>query len=1114
MNEPLKLGDTAVEALMGAIVDEFLERLDRGERPEADEYARRYPQLATVLGQMLPALGLLRGSAPDRSVSAAASSEAIRPEGPLGDYRLVREVGRGGMGVVYEAVQISLGRRVAVKVLPFASALDARQLQRFKNEAQAAAHLHHASIVPVHGVGCDRGVHYYAMQFIEGQTLAALIWNLRRLAGLEKTDEAGSGGATGSLAGELASGRWAPGKRRSADPQPTGPYIPPGIGPQAASADTAILAVAAVSTEHSTRNPAFFRTAANLGVAAAQALEHAHGEGVVHRDIKPANLMVDGKGNLWVTDFGLAHCQSQAGLTMTGDLVGTLRYMSPEQALAQRVTIDHRTDIYSLGATLYELLTLEPVFNGRDRQELLRQIAFEEPKAPRRVNKAIPPELETIVLKAMEKNPADRYATAQELADDLERFLKDEPIRAKRPSRLQRARKWGRRHQPVVWSATVSAAVLLVLVAVIMVVSNVRITREAGEKANALAAAKASEQDAKTKEGLAKEAQQAAVENLKDALAAVDQMLTRVAEERLVYAPQMEPIRRELLQDALKFYNKFLLKNGDNPAIRRETALAYRRMGSLHYQLGDYRRAEDAYRYAFAMIDELNAESPLEPSIRSELIFYHIGFSWVLNNQGKKEEQEKALRRAVAVAEDLVKKLPEVPTYRDYLADARNQLAGAIAGTKPEEAAKILRQNLALLEDGNSVWHRAQTYQNLGALLAKQRRFSEAEDAYRQGVRFFEKAVAKSPSLRWMPIDLSGTLQQLAKIVEANGRPAEAEEICRRAVPILDQLAADFPAGPHYRWCQADVHFQHALLLKKLKRSTAAEQAYRRTVELFDKLVNDFPTLPGYRQTAVHRRHHLAQFLAEAGRVQEAQQVYDDAAAILEKLAGAERSQALKMRGNFYATLSEWDKAAADFAKAIELGSGDVLGVWYPLAVLHLRAHRPNEYRSLCEKLLERFGQTKNHWVVITCKLAPNAVADLSRPVQIAEKLVAGKPKNAEYIGILGAALYRKGDLEAAVQKLAASVRSGSGQLGVHWRRLVLAMAYHRLGRGAEAQQLFQEVTRWVEKNAQEKLKEGASLTEPLTWAHRLDLQFLHHEAEELLTQDLGLKSQKSEKKQ
>jgi hypothetical protein len=171
---------------------------------------------------------------------------------------------------------------------------------------------------------------------------------------------------------------------------------------------------------------------------------------------------VDAAGKLWVTDFGLARIGTEAGPTLTGDLVGTLRYMSPEQALAQRVPIDHRTDIYSLGATLYELLTLRPAVAGSDRQELLQQIAFAEPVRPR-LERAIPTELETVVLKALEKNPADRYATAGELADDLRRFLNDEPVRARRPSLVQRARKWGRRHRAVVVATGVVLALALVL---------------------------------------------------------------------------------------------------------------------------------------------------------------------------------------------------------------------------------------------------------------------------------------------------------------------------------------------------------------------------------------------------------------------------------------------------------------------------------------------------------------------------------------------------------------------------------------------------------------------------------------------------------------------------
>jgi serine/threonine protein kinase len=187
---------------------------------------------------------------------------------------------------------------------------------------------------------------------------------------------------------------------------------------------------------------------AELGVQAAEALDYAHQLGIVHRDVKPANLLLDARGNIWIADFGLAHIQhSEASLTGTSQMVGTPRYMSPEQALSKRVPIDHRTDVYSLGVTLYELLTLRPAFTSQDRHELQRQIAFEEPAKPRRLERAVPTELEIIVLKAMEKRPQDRYATAQDLADDLRHWLADRPIRARRPSWVQVGRKWARRHQ-------------------------------------------------------------------------------------------------------------------------------------------------------------------------------------------------------------------------------------------------------------------------------------------------------------------------------------------------------------------------------------------------------------------------------------------------------------------------------------------------------------------------------------------------------------------------------------------------------------------------------------------------------------------------------------------
>jgi serine/threonine protein kinase/TolA-binding protein len=417
------------DGVLADLLDDLANRLRAGQAADVEELALAYPEHAEPLRRLAPAVRLLAevdrseasGDAPDRDPGPATGLSA------LGDFRILGELGRGGMGVVYAAEQVSLGRRVALKVLPLAATLDPRRLQRFQNEARAAGCLHHTNIVPVYAVGVAHGVHFYAMQLIEGQTLAAVIRDLCRH---DKHRPATPEGDTG---------------RRDADTA----ALPTGL-----------------SAEAGARNRQYVLAMTRLAKQAADALDYAHQLGVVHRDIKPGNLMVDDRGQLWVTDFGLAQfSHGETGLTLTGDMVGTLRYMSPEQALGQHTVIDHRADVYALGATLYEMLTLEPALDGQDRQELLRQIAFEDPRPPRQLNPTIPADLETIVLKAMAKHPAERYATAQELAQDLHCFLEDKAIRARRPSRLERTRKWARRHRSVMWSGTIALLATLAVLA-------------------------------------------------------------------------------------------------------------------------------------------------------------------------------------------------------------------------------------------------------------------------------------------------------------------------------------------------------------------------------------------------------------------------------------------------------------------------------------------------------------------------------------------------------------------------------------------------------------------------------------------------------------------------
>jgi WD40 repeat protein/serine/threonine protein kinase len=513
--------------LVMELAEEFLDRYRRGQRPSLKEYIDRHPGLAGEIREVFPAMAMMENIAisdvsPDDDLTGDAPACGAPPLDRLGDYRIIREVGRGGMGVVYEAEQVSLGRHVALKVLPSQFLRDTKTRRRFEREAKAAAKVHHTNIVPVFGVGEHDGTPYYVMQFIQGLGLDSVIEELRRMRaedGIPKGSRRGPEGDEGrssrhDLAAEAArsllTGRFESlpdedkeGEAGAHHPaasetlpatlaEPETPLSPPRPGhpaePSSLSGSSVSLLGIDAPNGRSARlkKPTYAQSVARIGIQVADALRYAHSQGIVHRDIKPSNLLLDPRGTVWVTDFGLAKAGDD-GLTQTGDILGTIRYMAPERFRGEG---DGRADVYALGLTLYELLTLRPAFDSSDRLALIEQIKGEDPPRPRSLDSRIPRDLETIVLKAIAKDPQGRYSSADALGEDLRRFLADEPIKARRVGPLERAWIWTKRRPAAAALLLVSAVAALALVgAGVAFVYNTRLeaTNAQLAKANELA---------------------------------------------------------------------------------------------------------------------------------------------------------------------------------------------------------------------------------------------------------------------------------------------------------------------------------------------------------------------------------------------------------------------------------------------------------------------------------------------------------------------------------------------------------------------------------------------------------------------------------------------------
>ena len=598
------------------LADEFSARLRAGETPSIEEYAQRASEHRDEIYSLFPTIAAIEQMSDQEHKQRRSKRRLLVDQDIIGDFRILREVGRGGMGIVYEAEQQSLQRRVALKVLGAGISESPQQLQRFRLEAESVARLHHTNIVQVYGIGEEDGIHFYAMQFIDGVSLSDAIQEQRKRSTNETTAVYDVAPSTSERSSTIITGQKA-GDDLNESVVANPPPSPPQKRVAALSHSSVAKLQSATEGLFSQMNTtAFFRGAARLTAQVADALDYAHGHGVLHRDIKPSNLMIDRSGDVWIMDFGLVKIAERHDLTRTGEIVGTLRYMAPEQLTGQAGTA---TDIYSLGLTLFELVTLKPAFDGDSSATFSQRMRGCEIPRPRSVNPAVPRDLETIILKATAREPSARYATSAALAEDLRRFCDDRPILARRSTLIERLWRWSRRN-PALAFATTSVILLLGLVAGISTTARFRV-EAALEKT--------------------RKAQKQAEDNIDLAINAFGSILDNVTSRGLPRSLALDVSESEsdltqtplsdadalLLDRLLEFYRDFARQSEDNSQRRLLIADAHHRAGTILVRLGRLKEAEDDFQKAIELLANTakNDSNYLTSVVKSAAIFNEIG---------------------------------------------------------------------------------------------------------------------------------------------------------------------------------------------------------------------------------------------------------------------------------------------------------------------------------------------------------------------------------------------------------------------------------------------------------------------------------------------------------
>ncbi|MBL8693680.1 MAG: protein kinase [Planctomycetes bacterium] len=819
------------EAEIQAALAEFLSERKSGVEIDIESFCSRHPEFADELRDAIhDYIGIVEQSlAQDRSqpVSSKRAERGLASGSVLGDYRIIRELGRGGMGIVYLAEQVSLPRHVALKVLSPFVASAAANAERFRAEARAAAALNHPGIVKVLAIGSEGDTWYFAMEFVDGVGLDRVLERLRAHL-LLPVDAASIASAIGEDV-EDGGSRW------------RGSY---------ANAMARIIA------------------------DVAEGIEHAHRRGVIHRDVKPSNILLRRDGSAVLTDFGLARAAGSASLTQTGHLLGTPGYLAPERVGGGSQVGDARCDVFSLGVTLYECITLRRPFEGATPGEVLANILLRDPIEPARLGARVPRDVSTIVLKALEKSPSRRYPTAAAMAEDLRAYLDGRAIRARPIGPLGRLVRAARRRPAA------SAAVLLTLL--LFIGGPIAFGLQEQVHTKRIERAFKEEQAARER----------AEADFRMASEAIHRMLIRVSQERLLYVPKMESVRREILEEARELYGEFLKRHEGVLSLRREVANAYYQLGEIRSRLGETVGVLEPLAKAEELLCACGAETSEEPKLVEELARVRVALGAELLHQGKATAAALEIERASELIRRGLARAPNELCLLRALGDGLRALGDALrACGRAEEAERAQSEAVATvrkvlsLEPSPSRDARvalAAALAQWAITLLDRGDGAAAIVAFESAIELRDALSREAPTGQELVSGLEGLHVGLANALARAGRYTDAKARLAAGLERLQRFTEEYPRAIVLRSDLAGTHLNLAVICDQLREHDAAVTHCERAIDVYRSLATESPT-------RVSALQGLASALTNLGTAALRQGAAEAARAHLEEAAATQR---------------------------------------------------------------------------------------------------------------------------------------------------------------------------------------------------------------------------------